>query len=211
MTLKYSVAVLNNDIDHILKPFLSDAPKVDKVIIITSKIKDNNDLKNKIDLFLEMIGVKVDYVYIGDITNFFQIFLTIRSICNKYGEPEWVNISCGSGIGMAALAVHAVNRNLKMVAYEKDIDKSFIINVKKLQKINVFDPRYYNLIRSIGDGIDTIKRLSELYLINKSTVSRRLNNLMLMEIITRNGKGKNGNVYTFALSEFGKMLLSTDK
>ncbi|MGC8727609.1 MAG: hypothetical protein ACP5RG_06380, partial [Thermoplasmata archaeon] len=153
----------------------------------------------------------VDYVYVGDITNFFQIFLTIRSICNKYGEPEWVNISCGSGIGMAALAVHAVNRNMKMVAYEKDIDKSFMINVKKLQKINVFDPRYYNLIHSIGEGVDTIKKLSELYLINKSTVSRRLNNLILMEIITKKGKGKNGNVYTFSLSDFGRMLLLTGK
>ncbi|MGC8547117.1 MAG: hypothetical protein ACP5MU_05630 [Thermoplasmata archaeon] len=158
-----------------------------------------------------MIEVKVDYVYVGDITIFFQIFLTIRSICNKYGEPEWVNISCGSGIGMAALAVHAVNRNIKMVAYEKDIDKSFMINVKKLQKINVFDPRYYNLIYSIGEGVDTIKKLSELYLINKSTVSRRLNNLILMEIITKKGKGKNGIVYTFSLSDFGRMLLLTGK
>jgi predicted transcriptional regulator len=211
MTLKYSIAVLNNDIDYILKPFLSDIPKVDKLIIITSKITDYNNLRNRINLFLDMIGVKVDYVYVGDITNFFQIFLTMRSICIKYGEPEWVNISCGSGIGMAALAVHAVNRNMKMVAYEKDTDKSFIINVKKLQKINVFDPRYYNLIHSIGEGVDTIKKLSELYLINKSTVSRRLNNLMLMEIITRTGKGKNGDVYIFTLSDFGKTLLITNK
>ncbi len=211
MTIKYAIAILNNDSDYILKPFLSDIPKIEKLVIISSKTKDHYDLKNKINSFLETIGVNVDYIYVDDITNFFQLFLITRFVCSKFGKPEWVNISCGSGIGMSALTVHAVNENMKMVAYEKDLDKSFVINFKKVQKINVFDSRYYKLMCSIGEGVNTIKKLSEYCFIDKSTVSRRLNNLMLLEIITRNGKGKNGNIYSYALSDFGKMLLSINK
>lgn len=205
MTERYAIAIFNREEEYILKPFLANPPTIDRLVIITGKhIQD--DCRYRITSFLGMMNVSAEFSYVEDITNFFQIFFIIRKMCTVYGRPEWVNISCGSGIGMAALAIHAVNENIPMVAYEKDLNKSFVVNVRKLRKINIFDGKYFNLMEDIANGYDTIGKLSEINHIDKSIVSRRLKVLASVDLIERKEEGRKY-PFRFHLSEFGKSLL----
>jgi len=205
--IRYAIAIFNNEEEYIIKPFLSNPPKVSKLILICNKNSEHEESKERIVDFLNMINVTAEFIYVDDITNFFQTFFTVRGLCMREGPPSWVNISCGSGIGMAALAVHAVKNNISVVAYESNKDKTVIVNLKKLQKINIFDQRYFKLMEDLANGKDTIKQLAESNRIDKSTVSRRLRGLYSMEVINKMSDERRSRPYKFALSEFGKSLL----
>jgi DNA-binding MarR family transcriptional regulator len=203
----YAIALFNKEEDYIIKPFLSNVPKIDKLVIISNKNSEYEELKRRMVDFFDVINVVTDFVYVDDITNFFQTFFTVRALCMQEGSPAWVNISCGSGIGMIALAIHALKRDIKMVVYEKESDKTVIVDSKKLQKINIFDPRYFNLLVDIANGKNTISKLAESNNIDKSLVSRRIKNMMEMEIVKKLIDGKGNKPCILTLTEFGKSIL----
>ncbi|MCL5680755.1 MAG: hypothetical protein M1515_01735 [Candidatus Thermoplasmatota archaeon] len=201
----YAITILNKVEDYVIKPFLSDIPKVDRLIVILNKNSGYDQPESKIKEFFDLINVKIDLIYVNDVTNFFQIFLLVKSICGQSGSPSWVNISCGSGIGMSALAIFSVNRNIPMVIYEKETDRTIMVSPKKIQKMDIFDPIYVNLIKDIAGGKNTIRQLATSNRIDKSTVSRRLKNLISMEIVDRMDNSRHA--YKFSLSEFGRWFL----
>ncbi|MGC8630056.1 MAG: hypothetical protein ACP5RY_05160 [Thermoplasmata archaeon] len=203
----YAIALFNREEDYILKPFFSNIPKINKLVIISNKDSNNEESKRKLVDFLNTINVTAEFVYLDDITNFFQTFFTVKVLCIQEGPPAWVNVSCGSGIGMVALTIQAIKHNIQVILYEKDDDKTVIVDVKKLQKINIFDPRYLNLINDIATGKNTITKLAISNNIDKSLVSRRLKNLMALEIIKKVSDGNKIKPCIFSLTEFGKSIL----
>jgi predicted transcriptional regulator len=207
MEHRYAITIFNKEGDYIIKPFFSNIPKIDKLIIISNKDSSDGGLKRKLVDFLETVNVTADFVYVDDITNFFQTFFTVKVLCIQEGPPTWVNVSCGSGIGMTALTIHAIKHNIQMIVYEKDSGKTAIVDVKKLQKINIFDPRYLNIIKDIATGKNTITKLAISNDIDKSLVSRRLKNLISIEIVKKLDDEKKIKPCIFSLTEFGKSIL----
>ncbi len=203
----YAIALFNKEEDYIIKPFLSNVPKIDRLIIIANKDSEHEESKKRLINFLDEINIVSTFVYVNDITNFFQTFFTVRVLCMQEGLPVWVNASCGSGIGMAALAIHAVKHNVKMVVYEKDEDKTAVVDVKKLQKINILDQRYLNIMKDIENGKNTISKLAYANNIDKSLVCRRIKNLISMEIVKKLNEDNRNKPYIYSLTEFGKTLL----
>ena len=202
----YAITIFNRDEDYVIKPFLSDVPKVDRLIVILNKNSGYDQVESKIREVLDLVNTKIDLIYVNDITNFFQILFAVKSLCAQRGSPSWVNISCGSGIGMAALAIYAVERNISMVIYERETNRTIVVSPKKVQKMDVFDPVYFNLIKDISSGKNTIRQLAASNRIDKSTVSRRLKNLISMEIVNRMDDATGHHSYKFSLSEFGRSL-----
>ncbi|MDG6930708.1 MAG: hypothetical protein JRN10_05655 [Nitrososphaerota archaeon] len=207
MEYRYAITIFNKEGDYIIKPFFSNIPKIDKLVIISNKDSSDGGLKRKLVDFLEAINVTADFVYVDDITNFFQTFFTVKVLCIQEGLPTWVNVSCGSGIGMTALTIHAIKHNIQMIVYEKDSGKTAIVDAKKLQKVNIFDPRYLNIIKDIAAGKNTITKLAISNDIDKSLVSRRLKNLMSIEIVKKLDDEKKIRPSVFSLTEFGKSIL----
>lgn len=207
MEYRYAITIFNKEGDYIIKPFFSNIPKIDKLVIISNKDSSDGGLKRKLVDFLEAINVTADFVYVDDITNFFQTFFTVKVLCIQEGLPTWVNVSCGSGIGMTALTIHAIKHNIQMIVYEKDSGKTAIVDAKKLQKVNIFDPRYLNIIKDIAAGKNTITKLAISNDIDKSLVSRRLKNLMSIEIVKKLDDEKKIRPCMFSLTEFGKSIL----
>ncbi|MCL4339735.1 MAG: hypothetical protein M1388_01235 [Thaumarchaeota archaeon] len=207
MEYRYAITIFNKEGDYIIKPFFSNIPKIDKLVIISNKDSSDGGLKRKLVDFLEAINVTADFVYVDDITNFFQTFFTVKVLCIQEGLPTWVNVSCGSGIGMTALTIHAIKHNIQMIVYEKDSGKTAIVDAKKLQKVNIFDPRYLNIIKDIAAGKNTITKLAISNDIDKSLVSRRLKNLMSIEIVKKLDDEKKIRPCIFSLTEFGKSIL----
>ncbi|MEM0161329.1 MAG: DUF6293 family protein [Thermoplasmata archaeon] len=203
----YAIALFNREEDYIIKPFLSNVPKIDKLIIIANKNSEHEESKRRLINFLDEINIAFKFVYVNDITNFFQTFFTVRALCMQEGPPVWVNASCGSGIGMAALAIHAIKHNVKMVVFEKDEDRTAVVDVKKLQKINILDHRYLNIMKNIANGKNTISKLAYANNIDKSSVSRYIKNLISMEIVKKLNEDNKNKPYIFCLTEFGKTLL----
>ncbi len=203
----YAIALFNKEEDYIIKPFLSNVPKIDRLIIIANKDSEHEESKKRLINFLDEINIVSTFVYVNDITNFFQTFFTVKVLCMQEGPPVWVNASCGSGIGMAALAIHAVKHNVKMVVYEKDEDKTAVVDVKKLQKINILDQRYLNIMKDIENGKNTISKLAYANNIDKSLVCRRIKNLISMEIVKKLNEDNRNKPYIYSLTEFGKTLL----
>ncbi|MGC8562737.1 MAG: hypothetical protein ACP5NO_06035, partial [Thermoplasmata archaeon] len=168
MESSYAITIFNKEEDYLIKPFLSDVPKVDRLIIILNKNSSYDQLESKIREFLDLVNTKIDLIYVNDITNFFQILFAVKSICAQRGLPSWVNISCGSGIGMAALAIYAVERNISMVIYERETNRTTVVSPKKVYRMDIFDPVYFNLIKDIASGKNTIRQLATSNGIDKS-------------------------------------------
>ncbi len=207
MENNYAIAIFNKEEDYIVKPFFSNIPKIEKLIIISDKNSIDDEKKRILLDFLNTVNIKYDFIYLNDITNFFQVYFIVSIISLNEGNPVWVNASCGSGIGMAALTLHAVKNNIKIILYEKESNRTSIVDIKKLQKINLFDLRYLNIIKELNKGNNTISMLAKSLNIDKSVVSRRLANLLSIEIIKKIDNPKKIKPYIFCLTEFGKLIL----
>ncbi len=207
MTDEYGIAILDQEGDYIVKPFFSDIPKISKLIIICDSKTEYGNAKQRITDFLKLKGIKSEFIEIKDVGNFFQIFLVLQKICKARKDPSWVNISCGSGIGVSALTIHAYNQDILMVVYDKYLDSTVVISVKKLKKIDIYNKRYIQIMKEISIKPKTIEELSVSLNITKSAVSRRLKNLLALGIITRNGTGSRNYPYTHSMNEFGRLLL----
>ncbi len=207
MSEEYGIAILDQEGDYIVKPFFSDIPKISKLIIICDAKTEYKNAKQKISDFLRLKNIKPEFVEIKDVSNFFQIFLVLQKICKTKSDPTWVNISCGSGIGVSALTIHAYNQDILMVVYDKYMDSTAVINVKKLKKIDIYNKRYIQIMREISAKAKTIEELSVSLNITDSAVSRRLKNLLALGIVTRNGIGTRNYPFVHSLNEFGRLLL----
>ena len=207
MSEEYGIAILDQEGDYIVKPFFSDIPKISKLIIICDAKTEYKNAKQKITDFLRLKNIKPEFVEIKDVSNFFQIFLVLQKICKTKSDPTWVNISCGSGIGVSALTIHAYNQDILMVVYDKYRDSTAVINVKKLKKIDIYNKRYIQIMREISAKAKTIEELSVSLNITDSAVSRRLKNLLALGIVTRNGIGTRNYPFVHSLNEFGRLLL----
>ena len=207
MSEEYGIAILDQEGDYIVKPFFSDIPKISKLIIICDAKTEYKNAKQKISDFLRLKNIKPEFVEIKDVSNFFQIFLVLQKICKTKSDPTWVNISCGSGIGVSALTIHAYNQDILMVVYDKYRDSTAVINVKKLKKIDIYNKRYIQIMREISAKAKTIEELSVSLNITDSAVSRRLKNLLALGIVTRNGIGTRNYPFVHSLNEFGRLLL----
>ncbi len=207
MSEEYGIAILDQEGDYIVKPFFSDIPKISKLIIICDAKTEYKNAKQKITDFLRLKNIKPEFVEIKDVSNFFQIFLVLQKICKTKSDPTWVNISCGSGIGVSALTIHAYNQDILMVVYDKYMDSTVVINVKKLKKIDIYNKRYIQIMREISAKAKTIEELSVSLNITDSAVSRRLKNLLALGIVTRNGIGTRNYPFVHSLNEFGRLLL----
>ncbi len=207
MIEEYGIAILDQEGDYIVKPFFADIPKISKLIIICDSKPEYRNIKQKITDFLKFKNINLEFIEIKDVGNFFQIFLVLQKICKSKNDPIWINISCGSGIGVSALTIHAYNEDIPMVVYDKYLDSTMVINVKKLKKINIYNKRYMQLMREILIKPKTIEQLSVSLNITKSAVSRRLKNLLALGIITRNGTGSRNYPYVHSMNEFGRLLL----
>ena len=207
MVENFGIAILDQEGEYIVKPFFSNIPKISKLIIICDSKLEYKDSKRKIIDFLKFKGVKPEFIEIKDVGNFFQIFLVLQKICKSKRTPTWVNISCGSGIGVSALTIHAYNENILMVVYDKYQDSTTVINVKKLKKVNIYKGPYMKLMKEMSTNGKTIEELSLSVKITNSATSRRLKNLLSFGLVMRNGAGKRNYPYIHSLTEFGKLFL----
>ncbi|MCW6169542.1 MAG: hypothetical protein LVQ96_05500 [Thermoplasmatales archaeon] len=208
MVENFGIAILDQEGEYVLKPFFSDIPKISKLIIICDSKIEYNDSKREIINFLKLKAIKSEFIEIKDVGNFFQIFLVLQKICKYKNKPTWVNISCGSGIGVSALTIHAYNEDILMIVYDKYKDSTTVINVKKLKKVNIYKGPYMKLMKEMSTNGKTIEELSISLNITNSATSRRLKNLLLFGLIIRNGTGKRNYPYVHFLTEFGKLFLT---
>lgn len=186
----YAIAMYNLKENVVLKPLLSNVPRIQKLIIITEPNKLQDEKRREISDFLRVLNVNCEFALVDDLSNFFHIFLLVQKICNERGGPEWVNISCGTGIGLSALTIHAFNRNIPVVVYEEENDRTVMVEIKKLKKINIYDQGYMGLLKSLSEKMETIKMLAETNRTTKSSISRKLRNLISLEIVLRTGFGR---------------------
>lgn len=201
----YGVCIFNKEEEYIIKPFFSNIPKIKKLYIITDKKSDLEIPRRKIVDFLEEINIVPVFIYVNDITNFFQIFSTIKILCKKEGPPTWVNISCGSGIGMAALTIHAIEHKVKMLLFEKENDKTITFDINQIQKLDLFDNRYLNIVNDIKKGKNTIDKIACEEKIDRTTAYRRIRKLLFFEIVKTENNNK---PLIFSLTDFGEILFN---
>ncbi|MCL5990235.1 MAG: winged helix-turn-helix domain-containing protein [Candidatus Thermoplasmatota archaeon] len=207
MNQNYSIAILNRDGKHIMRPFFVDIPKISKLVVIAGPKSDNEDATYEVTNFLKSINVKFEFIRINDIENFLEIFLVIQKICKNEGLPTWVNVSCGSGIGVSALTIHACSRIIPLVVYDDLSNKTAVIDVKRIKSMNIYDQIFENIINSLSAGNKTMNELARDMNLEKSTISRRMKKLISFGLIVRKGSGSRNSPYTHMLSEFGKLML----
>ncbi len=206
MNISYGLAILDLNPSVITKPFLENIPKISKLFIIGSQKEKYFSSLNSIQNFLISINIDYEFINIDDITDFFEIYLTLEKICEKYGIPEWVNVSSNQGIGISAFAVHGYIKNTPLILYDKEKDTTIFTTIKKLKKIRIYKNKYFDIIEELKTGEKTIKDLSNKIGISKSAMSRRLKNMKILNIVKLRGSGRGKTPYKYSLTSFGKKL-----
>lgn len=207
MNENYGIAILNKDGKHIIRPFFANIPKISKLVVISGPKSNNEEATYEVIDFLESINVKFEFIRISDIEDFLEIFLVIQKVCKSKGAPTWVNVSCGSGIGVSALTIHACSKRIPLVVHDNLSSRTAVIDIKKIKSMKIYDQNFVNIIESLSAGNKTIFELARAINLEKSTISRRLNELISLGLIIRKGSGSKNNPYTHMLSEFGKLML----
>jgi DNA-binding MarR family transcriptional regulator len=207
MVGKYALSLFDTESIASIEIFLGKLPKVKKLFIISTRSqKVENSEKELID-FSRHLDIKIEIVPIEDINNFFEVYLILEKICETEGFPSWVNIVNGSGMALSALTLHAFFKNALLVIFDKYSGRLITTDINKLKKIKIYKNRYFDLIRALSVKNMTTLELARLFELSTSAMSRRLQHMEMLDIITRKGSGRANFPYIYQLSDFGKRLL----
>jgi len=207
----YGITIAGHRTDLIVKPFLYSNVKVVKTIVI---ISDENPEANRTATsasdVLREYGVETEIVKTDNIFNFQKIFFIAKRILREKGKPDWVNVTAGPGIAIAALVTVFPQSNL--IYFKEGTLSSEVISVEIENIIKGFGKieKLIPLLEYIeNEGYVEFKRLSfQFEPISKATLSRMLSLLKDSGLIDSRGAGRGGQRKEYYISTLGKYILS---
>ncbi len=189
---KYAISLLGYDKKIVLMPLMEyRLSLIDYYVLLTTEDEKSKSLIEEISSALLNFNITVKPVWITDIYDFYDIYVTIMSIVNKIGcMPSWINCSAGTGVGVSAMVVFALQNGIKLVSYSKGSNKTRIIKVEVMERFLKYANTESPIFKSISDGNKTIAEISSNLKIDKSTVSRKLKKLKNLNLINIKRDGK---------------------
>ena len=79
---------------------------------------------------------------IKDVFDFFEIYTAIEKLISENGDPLWINVTSGPGIAIAAMALVSAEKGIPLVAYDKELDRTVIVETEELAQYYHIKKRY---------------------------------------------------------------------
>jgi DNA-binding transcriptional ArsR family regulator len=209
----YGVTLVGHKTDLIVKPFIySNVKVVRKVVMLTDNDPEAIKTAKMASDELAKYGVNSNTIQVGDMFNFQRIFFTARRISRNDGNPEWINITAGPGIAIAALITAFNDSNL---IYFKENDPGrgvIVINIKEVipgfKKITELLPVIDYALKKKSFEFDELA--SQFKPVSKATLSRRLSLLRRAGFIESIGAGRGRKRKRYFVTDLGEYISATE-
>ncbi|SMD30353.1 ArsR family transcriptional regulator [Picrophilus oshimae] len=204
---KYAISLLGFDKKIVLMPLMEyRLSLIDYYVLLTTEDEKSRSLIDEISSSLLSFNINVMPAWINDIYDFYDIYVTIMSVVNKIGYmPSWINCSAGTGVGVSAMVVFAIQNGIKLVSYSKGSNKTRIIKVEVIDKFLKYASNEKSIFHSMENGNKTINDISRDLNMDKSTVSRKLKRLKNLNLIDVKRDGKK---YIFNTNETWEKIIN---
>ena len=202
--MKYAIAIAGFQPELIIKPFLKMLEPVDELMLLTTQNVKSKETARQVSSFLDFANVKTRHIEVEDIFNFFEVMVVLENLYKTRGNPLWINVSAGPGIAIASLTFFAINHNIMVVFYNKEIDRTSKVDISNSRNLFKRATRNNDLLKLIESGPQSLEELALKLSVSKSTASRRVKLLKAASLVETNIKNRKMSV---SITNTSKKLL----
>jgi len=130
--------------------------------------------------------------------------VVLENLYKTRGNPLWINVSAGPGIAIASLTFFAINHNIMVVFYNKEIDRTSKVDISNSRNLFKRATRNNDLLKLIESGPQSLEELALKLSVSKSTASRRVKLLKAASLVETNIKNRKMSV---SITNTSKKLL----
>lgn len=207
--ISYAVAIAGFNPELVIRPLYGGFQGTKKLVLLRTMHEKSLETVSAVKQTCTAIGVQTQEIIIKDVFDFFEIYATIEKLISSNGIPIWLNVTSGPGIAIAAMALISVEKNIPLVAYDKELDRIVTIKTEELSQYYNIKKRYEKTLTQLLEKEEwTLEELADVLNKSVSSISRqvaRFKNAKL--IINVKGSGGPNSPYKFALTSRAYGLL----
>ena len=203
----YAISLVGFNPQLVIKLLIPQMRSIKTLVLFYSAYPISTASMNSIFMTLHDTGKKVVKNQIKDVFNFFEIFLAAESICSKYGEPAWVNITASPGLEVSALTTFATVHGIDLVSYDEGKDEATVVHISELDELLNCHAKFKRLLEELKSNDNrSMEQICSHLLISKSTVSRQLKTLHKLNLISISGSGRGRSPFIISLTAWGRQF-----
>lgn len=206
----YAVAVAGFNPELIIRPLYGSTRGIKKVILLHTIHEKSIETVSSVKQTAAALGIKTQEIIIKDVFDFFEIYTTIEKLISDNGNPLWINVTSGPGIAIAAMALISTEKGIPLVAYDKELDRTVIVETGELAQYYHIKKRYNKTLNKLFDKDEwSLEELADELNKSVSSISRQITQLKKAKLI-HNIKGSGGpnSPYKFSLTSRAHDLFS---
>jgi hypothetical protein len=205
----YAIAVAGFNPELIIRPLYGSTRGIKKVILLYTIHEKSIETVSAVKQTAAALGIKTQEIIIKDVFDFFEIYTAIEKLISDNGNPLWINVTSGPGIAIAAMALISAEKGIPLVAYDKELDRTVIVETEELKQYYHIKKRYKKTLTKLLEKEDwTLEELEGGLYRSVSSTSRQVTQLRNAKLITNiKGSGGPNSPYKFRLTPRAHGLL----
>ncbi len=208
--IPYAIAIAGFNSELVIRPLYGGFQDTKKLVLLHTVHEKSQETVLAVNRTCDAIGIKTQEIVIKDVFDFFEIYATIEKIISDNGIPLWVNVTSGPGIAIAAMTLISAEKNIPLVAYDKELDRIVTIKTEELALYYHIKKRYEKTLNKLLEKEEwTLEELAIGLNKSVSSISRQVTQLKNANLI-KNIKGSGGpnSPFKFTLTSRAYGLLS---
>src|SRR5659263_207321 len=138
----YAVAVAGFNPELIIRPLYGSTRGIKTVVLLHTIHEKSIETVSAVKQTAAALGIKTQEILIKDVFDFFEIYTAIEKLISNNGDLLWINVTSGPGIAIAAMALISAEKGIPLVAYDKELDRTVIVETEELAQ-------YYHIKNAI--------------------------------------------------------------
>lgn len=206
----YAIAVAGFNPELIIRPLYGSTRGIKKVALLHTIHEKSMETVSAVKQTAAALGIKTQEIIIKDVFDFFEIYTAIEKLISDNGNPLWINVTSGPGIAIAAMALISAEKGISLVAYDKEFDRTVIVETDELAQYYHIKKRYNKTLNKLFEKDEwSLEELADELNKSVSSISRQITQLKKAKLIYNiKGSGGPNSPYKFSLSSRAHELLS---
>ncbi|HWQ96412.1 MAG TPA: DUF6293 family protein [Candidatus Methylomirabilis sp.] len=206
----YAIAVAGFNPELIIRPLYGSSRGIKKVVLLHTIHEKSMETVSAVKQTAAALGIKTQEIIIKDVFDFFEIYTAIEMLISDNGNPLWINVTSGPGIAIAAMALISAEKGIPLVAYDKELDRTVIVETEELAQYYHIKKRYNKTLNKLFEKDEwSLEELADELNKSVSSISRQITQLKKAKLIYNiKGSGGPNSPYKFSLSSRAHELLS---
>lgn len=207
--IPYAIAVAGFNPELIIRPLYGSTRGIKTVLLLHTIHEKSIETVSAVKQTAAALGIKTQEIIIKDVFDFFEIYTAIEKLISDNGNPLWINVTSGPGIAIAAMALISVEKRIPLVAYDKELDRTVIVETEELAQYYHIKKRYKKTLAKLVEKEEwTLEGLADELNRSVSSMSRQVIQLRNAKLVTNvKGSGGPNSPYKFTLTSRARGLL----